>query len=187
MNIIDIDGSSFFYKPIALFEKARYDFERIDREKASKIKMIYALFDTIMTINHLFDWIMGGKNENAKERCVKMFNPFENITQVGNCYRKYFDKNNFPKTNNNQRIIRGISNNIKHYKVTIANLSMAKTNIAQAGLMCAGQAKAVAGYYELTLKVKDNQGDNTYDLISLLGITLKQWEGFIEQVSMEKS
>ncbi|MDR0506784.1 MAG: hypothetical protein LBH32_08235 [Dysgonamonadaceae bacterium] len=186
MNIVDISGNDFFNNPAALFEKAKYDNTRISNNKSSEQNMVYALFDTIITINHLFDWVMQNKDENVKKECINSFNPFENIEQAGKDYKKYFSENSFPDTNISQSIIRGLSNNFKHYKVSKLNLSETKINVAQAGLMCAGQTSAVAGYYEITFEVKDCRNNQIYDLLSLLNVNLKRWEEFFDQIFNEE-
>jgi hypothetical protein len=183
MNIKRPDNTDYFNDPSMLFKKCQYDYSRIKNNQHSEDLMIYAIIDTIITINHVFDWVMNSDiHRDKKVRCFELFNPYENKEQAKK-YCEYFGSTF--KTNDGQSIIRGLSNNFKHYEIKKMDMSECKVNVAQAGMMCAGQRIAVAGYYELSFVVTDLRTDKKYNILDVIQNSLNQWDDFLSDITGE--
>jgi hypothetical protein len=183
MNIKRPDGTEYFNNPSILFKKCQYDYSRIKSNQHSEDLMIYAIIDTIITINNLFEWAMNSDiHRDKKARCFKLFNPYENKKQAKKYY-EYFSP--IFHTNDDQCIIRGLSNNFKHYEIKKLDMSECKVNVAQAGMTYAGQRIAVAGYYELSFVVTDLRTDKKYNILEIIQNSLSQWDDFLSSITGE--
>jgi NADH:ubiquinone oxidoreductase subunit len=185
MNIVDINGNISFNHPLFLLQKAIYDMSRFQENKSDENKMVYALFDMLITINNLFEWTLKYYNEDEEKRkkCIIMFNPYLENDKIPYAYKSDYRSMPSLKPNEAQYIIRKIVNNIKHYEVKVVNTKEGKTNCAQAGQVYAGGFNAFAGYYELTflVTIKDeNNNDISHDLLSLLETLIDKWKSFFE-------
>jgi hypothetical protein len=80
--------------PKNLFKKIIYERNLIDI-KNNEIINVYILFNLILSINHLFDWILNNEkiNEIDKIKCVNIFNSYEPTDKIFSSYKKYYEKN----------------------------------------------------------------------------------------------
>jgi hypothetical protein len=187
----------FFSNPSALLKKAKNDFSQISINKEtynlnhSELMNWYSIFNTILDINHLFDWVLKNDNyeEDYKRECVKIFNGYTDIKSIPYDFREHYDKNNFPQINNNQKLIRDICNNLKHYKIKkhtpdVTEKKQYLSVCSNKNMVC-GNRKAVCGYYEeYQFILKDNNA-NEIDVYKLLQNILDEWDMFLTQCIFE--
>jgi hypothetical protein len=168
--------------PENLLAKAQHEYSLITLNKLEQ-NDYYLVFNVLVSINHLFDWVLNNDNIpiERKERCIKLFNPYENKNEFGN-FRKYYQKiNEGIEINTNQQIIKALCNNLKHFKKRnkYGDVDENKKYLAVSGNIVCGGANAIAGYYEeYTFIVKSDNGKEI-DLIELLRDAINEWEKFL--------
>ena len=139
----------------------------------------YLLFNIVLSANHLFEWFVKDKklSESDKLKCITEFNPYSSPYDVSGdlkfLYRKLID---FPKTNNEQFLIRQLSNKAKHFKKTEIE-KQERIERAVAGTMTCGEH---LGAYHYIYTVENNGKDEL--LTKLLKTNFDHWEKFIKEI-----
>ena len=142
----------------------------------------YAMFDVVVSLNHLFEWFLKDKTIPEQERlkCIKEFNPFQSPYDVSSDFKKLYKKLDlFPKTNEPQLNIRLLCNKAKHFKKTQIE-TQGKNILSTAGNMYAGNVNSVAAYFERYKYSVDING-TTEDLQELMEKLINQWSEFCGQ------
>jgi hypothetical protein len=172
--------SDFLSEPYNLLEKAKHEFVEVNARKSEKLTA-YSIFNSVVTINHLFEWVLYyvHYDTNIKKICVNKFNPFIDAKTIPANFKLYYDTANFPKTNDDQRLIRKISNGFKHFKIQAEfNIEEKKHYIGcDSPFMVAGNEKSVCGYYE-SYHFEIEDGGIKKNVCRILKQLIGQWDDF---------
>jgi len=161
-----------------LLEKCEYNIGRLFLCE-SHPEYDYAMFDAVLSLNHLFEWFLKDKTilEPKRLECIKLFNPFQSYNEVSGDFKKLYTKLNiFPEANNFQYNIRLLCNKAKHFKKTTIE-TQERNTLSVAGNMYAGNANAVAGYFKRYKYSIDING-SIEDLQELMEKLILQWSEF---------
>lgn len=173
--------------PKDMYDKIIYERNLINLEN-NENKNVYIIFNLILSINHLFDWVIFGKNNddpNAIE-CIKRFNPYLKKEYSDNSFfRDYYSKLTiFPKCNEKQQIIREISNNIKHFSSEKKSSKVEKDILSVAGNIGCGEPNACCRYFEEYRYVIKNDIGKDLNLIELCDSLINEWKIYIDEMKL---
>ena len=138
-NVVNNDFFVMSYKDI--LDKCKEELKQLG-DSSRSLKYEYRLLNLILSINHLFDWVLTSDLCCCKkDECAKKFNPYCSYNKVPHAFQIYYSKSDFPEKNHEQAIIRNLSNNSKHNKIgKKETLNTTKNNTAMCGNSCMGDA-----------------------------------------------
>lgn len=170
-----------------LYEKCKYEFIKISDTNCNN-DSIYSLFNLILSLNHLLEWFLTDKsiNDLLKEKCIKQFYPYRNQKKISSTL-KYFiklrrlSKYNFI-TNENQELLRKISNQIKHIKTKKIDTSIDTSFTVTCGdnKQCGDGHQC--GEYKYIYYVNSNNRD--IDLLLTIQNLLNEWNNLFNTDSV---
>lgn len=168
-----------------LYRKCLFEFSLISDE-ANDDHIIYQLFNIILSLNHLVEWYLKDKTivDNSKKiHCLQKFYSYEKQGNETEVIKKFIKKQNLLdckfQCNKNQKLIRLISNQIKHVEVKITT-NVNSQFIIQCGedITCGDGSQA--GEYKYVYCVND--GNEEIDVLILINDLLLEWSTFIELI-----
>ena len=132
-----------------LFNKCKYERSIISDSK-SDVYTIYQIFNLILSLNHLLEWYLGDScfSNELKVKCLENFFPYKIWTPSKECKSKKNLKSNniinsiitsmnldasIFQVNEDQYLLRKVSNQIKHIKFNKIETSMATSFTVQCG------------------------------------------------------
>jgi hypothetical protein len=165
-----------------LYNKSLDDWKQLANSDPKKKS--YALFNLVMTLNHLFDWFLKdpGVSQRRKLRCIQAFNPYKKKASPD--LKRLFEKlPTFPQKNINQYLVRCVCNKAKHAKLTPALSRSEVTAFIGTGdpRAFAGSPVAVAGYHVTTTSYEVKDGNKKYNLQTICEDLRAQWGEFIKR------
>lgn len=108
-----------------LVAKCRFDWKQFTRAWRNAEESCYHLFNIVLSLNHLFDWILNDPDieQGTKLLCIRQFNPYnhEELQRARTQYSVYSHSSLVDatlSTNSQQRLIRQVCNRAKHSKHT---------------------------------------------------------------------
>lgn len=165
-----------------LYKKCVFEFNKL-KEETNNPEYDYALFNIILTLNHLFEWYILDNSicENRKIECIKIFNPYEKLEYVPRHLEKIYKKiRTYPNENKNQTNIRKLSNDAKHFK-QLKLEKQSKNYTSVFGSFQFGPQNQFGSFDHYIYFVKINEINiNLEDIIESL---LNLWSNFITQDS----
>ena len=127
------------------------------------------------------DWAIksGEYDVDKKKVIVTGFNPYSETERIPWDFKELYSKI-VPHTpvNKDQKLIRELSNNFKHFKLEKINTRFSKKYLSVAGNMVAGGATARCGYFEEYGFFVD-EGTSTIDLLALFDRSISSWQAAI--------
>lgn len=101
-----------------LFNKCLFEFNSLPNVSKDPERS-YLIFNLITSLNHLLDWVENDESldDGLKESIIKAFWPYDKSDEVGRAFQGYKEKGF--QCNQNQRLIRLLSNKSKHVKVSV--------------------------------------------------------------------
>ena len=148
------------------WQKCRHDY-RVFFDKEDNQHYEYKLLNLILSLNHLYDWVVKDENLSAdiRNQCERLFWP-------------YSDRSNY---NTKQYLIRKLSNRGKHFKQA-ENDPGQGTELQNA--FCAGMPDAIAGNAfarETKIFLYVEHDGVKYDVESLIKELFDEWKSFLEE------
>jgi hypothetical protein len=149
----------------------------------------YAMFNLIMTLNHLFDWVLKDQNISfeKKIRCIRAFNPYKSMEKVSPDFKEFYDQlPERPPTRTEQYLVRSLSNKAKHLLQTPSTESVTNTVYLGAGspdAYCNGP-KAFAGFHEIIVTHVVGDDGEDYDLKDICTTLIHDWGDFFRAESL---
>ncbi len=189
-----MDRNIFFtiFTAKELFDKCKYEFSKISEIEINTT--IYHLLNICLSLNHLLEWyLFGDYEDSSKILCIKYFYPYKSGKYVKNeskCKKfntnpKYPSINNFISTmnlndfdfkvNTKQKLIRQISNHIKHINFQIIS-SLEKSYTCCLGDFQLGESQLGQFNGYLYYVIENN---NKIDLLVIIKDLLNEWDIFL--------
>ena len=166
-----------------LLEKIELQFN--DFSETDDLRKTYLLWDLILSINHLPDWIFKDKKikKSVKVDCGKKFNPYKKDTyKIPKEFKKYLNDDVFSFS---QFVVREIANSAKHFKVEKSKI---KKTLTQQGFWgypgidaFPGNQLQNAHFVEIEKYTIEKEG-LPKDLILLLKELITDWRFFIDSI-----
>ncbi|MBB6480892.1 hypothetical protein [Spirochaeta isovalerica] len=166
--------------PVDLLEKVISERSEISTV-STDISNHYMVINIILSVNHLFDWALKSEEYclDKKKAIVVELNPYSETERIPWDFKELYSQIvPHPPVNKDQKLIRELSNNFKHFKQEKINTRFSKKYLSVAGNMVAGGATACCGYYEEYGFFVD-EGSSTIDLLASFDRSISNWQAVI--------
>lgn len=162
---------------ISLLEKIEIQFAQFQSDE--KLNRSYLLWDIILSLNHLPEWILMDKqvDESIKFECMKHFNPYDKIEKAPQELKRYIGSD----FSQSQFVIREIANSTKHFVIKKSKLKKKKIHKGfwgYPGNEAFMSSPLQNGYFTEIEKYIVERDNENYDLVELLSRLISDWNLF---------